>query len=116
MTIPAIRKLGACGMLLLAASIFGRSVKAQVSYPAASVTVTAPHSPEEAKAVAAAEQANRIELHKRAIADTAQMQVLTAELKDELSKFSAGTLSADAIKKAREIEKLAHKIAKEVQP
>jgi hypothetical protein len=116
MTTLAIRRLSACGMLFLIASGSGGSVKAQVTYPETSVTVTASHSPEAAKAVAAAEQANRIELHRRAIADADRMQALVAELKDELSKSSADTLSADVIKKARQIEKLAHKVGREAQP
>ena len=63
----------------------------------------------------AAAQANRIELHKRAIADADQLQLLAKQLKDELSKSGVDTLSANAIKKAKEIEKLAQRVSKEAQ-
>lgn len=47
--------------------------------------------------------------------DTSRLGQLVDELKQELSKTPAGTLSVDAVKKSREIEKLAKRVRKEMQ-
>ncbi len=42
--------------------------------------------------------------------DTEKMFQLTSELKDDLEKASPGVMSVDALKKAEQIEKLAHSV------
>jgi len=42
--------------------------------------------------------------------DTDKMAELTQELKDDLQKPGQGVISVDAIKKAEQIEKLAHSV------
>lgn len=48
--------------------------------------------------------------HKRLVADTEKLLSLSAELKDDVSKTTKNELSLDVIKKAAEIEKLAHDV------
>jgi hypothetical protein len=50
------------------------------------------------------------ERHKRLAADTAKLVELTNELKTEVDKASRDELSLDVVKKAAEIEKLAHDV------
>jgi TolA-binding protein len=54
----------------------------------------------------AANQQRQIEIRR----DTEKMAELTQELKDYLAKSEQGTMSVDAIKKAEQIEKLAHSV------
>ncbi len=50
------------------------------------------------------------ERHKRLLSDTAKLVELTNELKDEIDKSSKDELSLDVVRKAAEIEKLAHDV------
>ena len=50
------------------------------------------------------------ERHKRLLADTARLVELTNELKTEVDKASKDELSLDVVRKAAEIEKLAHDV------
>jgi hypothetical protein len=50
------------------------------------------------------------ERHKRIVADTARLVVLTNELKDYVEKASKDELSLDVVRKAAEIEKLARDV------
>lgn len=50
------------------------------------------------------------ERHKRLAADTAKLVELTNELKTEVDKASKDELSLDVVRKAAEIEKLAHDV------
>ena len=54
----------------------------------------------------AANQQRQLEIRR----DTEKMAELTQELKDYLAKNEQGTVSVDAIKKADQIEKLAHSV------
>lgn len=47
--------------------------------------------------------------------DTDRLSQLVTELKQELEKTPAGTLSVDAVKRSKEIEKMAKRVRKEVQ-
>lgn len=56
------------------------------------------------------------ELHKVQVEkDTSRLSQMVDELKQELSKTPAGTLSVDSVKKSKEIEKLAKRVRKEMQ-
>ncbi|MBZ5687980.1 MAG: hypothetical protein LAP86_23440 [Acidobacteriia bacterium] len=57
------------------------------------------------QAIAANEQ-RQVEIRR----DTEKMAELTQELKDYLAKNDQGMMSVDAIKKAEQIEKLAHSV------
>ena len=48
--------------------------------------------------------------HKRLVADTEKLLSLSTELKEDVSKTTKNELSLDVIKKAAEIEKLAHDV------
>ena len=48
--------------------------------------------------------------HKRLLSDTAKLVELTNELKSEIDKSSKDELSLDVVRKAAEIEKLAHDV------
>ena len=54
----------------------------------------------------AANQQRQVEIRR----DTEKMAELTQELKDYLQKSEQGVMSVDAIKKAEQIEKLAHSV------
>ena len=54
----------------------------------------------------AANQQRQIEIRR----DTEKMAELAQELKDYLARSEQGTMSVDAIKKAEQIEKLAHSV------
>jgi TolA-binding protein len=54
----------------------------------------------------AANQQRQLEIRR----DTEKMAELTQELKDYLEKTDQGVMSVDAIKKAEQIEKLAHSV------
>jgi len=58
----------------------------------------------------AAEQ-HKIQLQK----DTDRLSQLVFELKQDLEKTPSGTLSVDAVKKSKEVEKLAKRVRKEMQ-
>ena len=47
--------------------------------------------------------------------DTARLQVLANELKVELDKSDKDTLSVTVVKKAEEVEKLAHRVREEIK-
>ncbi|MGE5726810.1 MAG: hypothetical protein ACM34G_16630 [Acidobacteriota bacterium] len=57
----------------------------------------------------AAEQ-HKIQVEK----DTSRLSQLVNELKQELDKTPAGTLSVDAVKRSKEVEKLAKRVRKEM--
>ena len=48
--------------------------------------------------------------HKRLLSDTTKLLELTTELKNEVDKSSKDELSLDVVRKAAEIEKLAHDV------
>ena len=58
----------------------------------------------------AAEQ-HRMQLQK----DTDRLSQLVKELKQDLDKTPAGALSVDAVKKSKEVEKLAKRVRKEME-
>ncbi|WP_348268975.1 hypothetical protein P8936_07335 [Edaphobacter paludis] len=55
-------------------------------------------------------QSQNSERQKRLIADTNKLLVLATELKQDVDKTNKDVLSVDVIKKADEIEKLAHSV------
>ena len=56
------------------------------------------------------------EQHKIAVQkDTERLSQMVSELRQELEKTPAGTLSVSAVKKSKEIEKLAKRVRKEMQ-
>ena len=56
------------------------------------------------------EQARNNERQKRLVADTDKLLALATELKQDVDKTNKDVLSVDVIKKAEEIEKLAHNV------
>lgn len=48
-------------------------------------------------------------------ADTARLQILAEQLKVEMDKSTKDTLSLSVVKKASEVEKLAHKVRDEIR-
>jgi hypothetical protein len=70
-----------------------------------SVPVTNGDDAQKQQAIAANEQ-RQIEIRR----DTEKMAQLTQELKDYLEKTDPGVVSIDVIKKAEQIEKLAHSV------
>lgn len=69
------------------------------------VPVTVGTDAQKQQAIAANEQRQQ-EIRR----DTDKMAELTQELKDDLQKPAQGVISVDAIKKAEQIEKLAHSV------
>jgi TolA-binding protein len=70
-----------------------------------SVPVTNGDDAQKQQAIAANEQ-RQVEIRR----DTEKMAELTQELKEYLEKTDQGVMSLDAIKKAEQIEKLAHSV------
>ena len=70
-----------------------------------SVPVTAGNDVQRQQAIAANQQ-RQVEIRR----DTEKMAELTIELKGYLAKTDQGVMSVDAIKKAEQIEKLAHSV------
>lgn len=60
------------------------------------------------EAAARVEQMRQAERHQRIVADTAKLQELSNQLKAEVDQAPKDQLSLDVIRKASEIEKLAH--------
>jgi len=56
------------------------------------------------------EQARNIDRQKRLVTDTDKLLSLATELKQEVDKTNKDVMSVDVIKKADEIEKLAHSV------
>jgi hypothetical protein len=56
------------------------------------------------------EQARNSERQKRLVADTDKLLTLATELKADVDKTNKDVMSVDVIKKAEEIEKLAHSV------
>jgi hypothetical protein len=56
------------------------------------------------------EKARNADRQKRLVADTDKLLALATDLKEQVDKSSKDTLSLDVIKKADEIEKLAHSV------
>ncbi len=57
-----------------------------------------------------AAQGRNTERQKRLVADTEKLLSLATELKQDVDKTDKNTLSVDVVKKADEIEKLAHSV------
>jgi hypothetical protein len=84
----------------------------------AQAAATAPVTPAPASAPAAAPKpvSDKAQQRKDQIAaDSAKLQQLAAELKTEMDKSTKDTLSLTVVKKAEEIEKLAHKVRDEMK-
>jgi len=56
------------------------------------------------------EEARNTERQKRLVADTDKLLALATDLKQQVDKTNKNVLSVDVIKKADEIEKLAHSV------
>ncbi|NYF80374.1 hypothetical protein [Granulicella arctica] len=56
------------------------------------------------------ERSRQTDRQKKLIADTNRLLTLATELKTDMDKTSKDTMSLDVIKKAEEIEKLAHSV------
>ncbi len=63
----------------------------------------------------AIKQANE-KRQKQVVSDTDKLLQLATELKEEIGKMNADTLSAQTIKKTQEIEKLARNVRKNLMP
>ena len=86
---------------------------AQQPAPGVAVQQAAEISPATPAPVDAAKPVNPKQ--KQLTDDTAKLQVLANELKAEMDKSSKDTLSLTVIKKAEEVEKLAHKVEAEMK-
>jgi hypothetical protein len=101
MRISAMYFVSVCLMLLIASPVASSAVQ--------------PDSPAAVRSIQKNLQAQRIDLHRKAVADADQLQLLATQLKNEMDKSSPGTLPADVVKRTQEIEKLARKVRGEIQ-
>jgi hypothetical protein len=69
-----------------------------------------PNDPMEHQRLAKMEKARNADRQKQLVQDTDKLLALAKELKDEVGKSNADTLSIDVVKKASEIEKLAKNV------
>jgi len=110
-----MRRLGLFGVALVVVlcswsrSASGQSVRLPPTIAQGQGTgeapVTSGDDVQRAQAIAANEQ-RQVEIRR----DTEKMGELLQELKDYLAKTDKGVMSVDAIKKAEQIEKLAHSV------
>jgi hypothetical protein len=56
-----------------------------------------------------------LERHKKLVDDTARLVSLAGELKTDVDKSNKDTMSLDVIRKADEIEKLAHSVKEKMK-
>ncbi len=82
----------------------GQHFPGQVHQPADIDPLTDPHRLEQQ------EEARSTERQKRLVADTDKLLALATDLKQQVDKTNKNILSVDVIKKAEEIEKLAHSV------
>lgn len=61
------------------------------------------------------EKARNDDRQKRLVADTQRLLALATELKDDVDKTNKDMLSVDVVKKADEIEKLAHSVKEKMK-
>jgi hypothetical protein len=83
--------------------------------PPAASRAAQPDSPAAEKSIQKNLQAQRVDLHRKAIADADRLQVLATQLKDEMHRSGAGTLPVNVVKRTQEIEKLARSVRNEIQ-
>jgi hypothetical protein len=76
-----------------------------------------PTEPDEARDRIARDMAKKANVERQAAlkADTDKLVKLAAELKDSVDKSSENVLSMDVLKKAEEIEKLAHSVKEKMK-
>lgn len=90
-----------------------RTVSNFPSPPATAQQMPEMHKP---KAANLEQMEQAAEQHKIAVQkDTERLSRMVSELRQELEKTPAGTLSVSAVKKSKEIEKLAKRVRKEMQ-
>jgi hypothetical protein len=73
-------------------------------------TTTEPPSPLDGPRAEQQEKARSSDRQKRLVADTDKLLALATDLKQQVDKTNPNILSVDVIKKAEEIEKLAHSV------
>jgi sRNA-binding protein len=115
-------KARVCGFLWLAAFAFGAVSLAAAQEPAQDGAAQAPVQAPAAQAPAAQTPADtpkpatpQTPQQKQLADDTAKLLSLANELKAELDKSNKDTLSLSVIKKAEQVEKLAHKVRDEMK-
>jgi hypothetical protein len=120
---PSVRNLACLAVLMFGAVSSGLSQQpAQASKAAAAEPPAAAPlpTPAQAKVDAAPDNARpaaspQTPQQKQLADDTAKLLTLANELKKEMDKSSKDTLSLSVIKKAQEVEKLAHKVQDEMK-
>ena len=101
----------AAGGLMLAMGGAGRGAQGTGSVAKAQAVV--PVVPRDERTISMEEEQAKmrnIERQKRLVEDTAKLLELANELKAEVDKSDKNTLSLDVVRKADEIEKLAHSV------
>ena len=110
-------KAGPVLLLLLAGAVTGAAAT-QIAPQAPAGTVSRPaqpgfgdpHDPFSEQTASKMTHLREDERRKRLMADTAKLVALTNELKAEVDNTSRDELSLDVVRKATEIEKLAHDV------
>jgi hypothetical protein len=116
-------RLSAVGMVFLMATLPGRLSGGQISQEVAQLSGQSPAPtlpghipppdltpPGNPRVEEQQEKARSTERQKRLVADTEKLLALATELKTDVDKTNKNILSLDVIKKADEIEKLAHSV------
>ncbi len=78
--------------------------------PGSGRNTTEPPSPLDGPRAEQQEKARSTDRQKRLVADTDKLLALATDLKQQVDKTNPNILSVDVIKKAEEIEKLAHSV------
>jgi nitric oxide reductase activation protein len=80
-----------------------------------SQTAGEPETPLDARMEQDQAKMRNLERHKKLVDDTAKLVSLADELKSDVDKSNKDTLSLDVIRKADEIEKLAHSVKEKMK-
>jgi hypothetical protein len=83
--------------------------------PPATSTAIQPASPAADRAIQKELQAQRIDIHRKAVADARRLQLLATQLNDEMARSTPDTLPVDVVKRTKEIEQLARKVRSEIE-
>jgi hypothetical protein len=111
---PSVRDL-ACLALFILGSISPAAAQQPAQVSAAQAPVSQVPATAEAPADTSKPMPPQTPQQKQLADDTAKLLTLANELKAELDKSTKDTLSLNVIKKAEQVEKLAHKVRDEMK-
>ena len=90
-------------------------IQPRPGFPGNGRNTTEPPSPLDGPRAEQQEKARSTDRQKRLVADTDKLLALATDLKQQVDKTNQNIMSVDVIKKAEEIEKLAHSVREKMK-